>query len=95
LLAPIVLHGDELSIPAEDCVRGNDAAELTQHLYAEFLPLHHEAAPLFVVEPKALGAELLTQHPILLLQIIDDLLLLSIGPTGDRNQYNMQGDMVS
>ena len=53
--------------------------------------LHREATPLLVCESKALGAEMLTQHPVLFLQVFDDLLLLPIEPTGERNQYDMPG----
>jgi len=90
-LAAIVFHRDELAVPAEDCVRRDDAAQLAQYLHAELLTLHGEATPLVIGKPKTFGAELLTQHPVLFLQVFDDLLLLPIEPTGERNQYDMPG----
>jgi hypothetical protein len=45
-------------------------------LYAEFLPRHREATPLFVGESNALVAELLTQCAVFSLELLDNILLL-------------------
>jgi len=41
---------------------------------------------LFVIEAQSPWTELCVQNPILLAQIIEDLLLLVIHPAGDREQ---------
>jgi hypothetical protein len=50
------------------------------------MPLHREATPLVIGEPNALVAELLTQRAVFGLEILDDLELLPVDPTGENRQ---------
>src|SRR5262249_51382480 len=85
--APIVLSSDQLSVPSQQSPRGDDRCDLRQRASAEPFGSRREPAALVVRETKSATAELLAQHPILLAQIVDCLLLLLIHPARDGNQH--------
>ena len=78
--APVVLLGDELPVPAEQYLGGDDRRELTKLSSSEGLRLSREAATLRIREAKPLPSDLLNESPILGLQILDDVLLLAADP---------------
>src|SRR5262249_39808313 len=61
--------------------------DLRQRASAESFGSRREPATLVIRETKSATAELLAQHPILLAQIVDCLLLLLIHPARDGNQH--------
>ena len=68
------------SVPAQDGIGCHDAGDLRETLPPEGLPFYGEPAPLVVGEANALGAVCRTEDPVLLPQVLDDVLLLSIDP---------------
>src|SRR5262249_24295278 len=99
--APIVLSSDQLSVPSQQSPRADDRCDLRKRASAEPFGSRREPAALVVRETKSATAELLPQHPILLGQIVDCLLLLLIHPARDGNQHepervqNAHGSTVS
>jgi len=73
-------------VPSQQSPRGDDRCDLRQRASAETFGSHRKPATLVVRETKSATAELLAQHPILLAQIVDCLLLLLIHPARDGNQ---------
>jgi hypothetical protein len=67
-------------------VRRDDGTQLAQGLPSESMPLHREATPLLIGEAKALIAELLAQRAVLALEVLDDLELIPVDPTGEHRQ---------
>ena len=59
---------------------------MRQRASVETFGSHRKPSTLVVRETKSATAELLEQHPILLAQIVDCLLLLLIHPARDGNQ---------
>ncbi len=58
---------------------------------AQDLALGREPTTLIIVEPNSPPAELLTEDSILFPQIVDDLLLLLVHPTGDDHGQQLPG----
>ena len=67
--------------------RGDDRCDLRQRVSADSFCPRRKPATLGIRETKSATAELLAQHPILLAQIVDCLLLLLIHPARDGNQH--------
>ena len=89
-LHPIVLLGDELSVPAKDRVGRDDAGDLPKGLSADGLALHHEASALVVGEAKAASSELLTEDAVLLHQVVDDAVLVAVDPAGEEQKEEVE-----
>jgi hypothetical protein len=53
------------------------------------MALHCEATPLLIGEANALVAEFLTQGTVLGLEILDDLELFLVDPTGENGQHEV------
>ena len=51
------------------------------------LGFHGQSTALIVVKPKPTWAELLAQNPVLLAQVIDDLVFPLVHPSGHSDQY--------
>ena len=77
---PVVFPGDEVAIPAEQGVRGDDPGDLFQATSSQSLSLEGESTSLVVREPEPSAWDVLTQDPILLLEILNLSLLMSIDP---------------
>jgi hypothetical protein len=58
--APVVLLGDELSVPAQQRIRRDDRSEFAELLSSEWLGLSREPATLRIREAKPLAPELLS-----------------------------------
>ena len=83
LLRAVVLVGDQEPVPAQDRIGCHDAGDVGETPPAEGLPFHGEPASLVVGEANALGAVCRAEDPVLLQQVLDDVLLLSIDPAGE------------
>ena len=86
LLRAVVLVGDQEPVPAQDRIRCHDAGDVRETLPSEGLPFHGESAPLVVGEANASRAVCRAEDPVLLQQVLDDVLLLSIDPAGEQQE---------
>ena len=89
-LAAVILLSDQLSVPTQDRVRGDNAAKLAQRRATEPLPFRREPAALFVSELEPLAAELLPKDAILLPEVLDDVALLAVRPAREAKQQEPQ-----
>ena len=89
-LRPIVLLGDEMSVPAKDRVGRDDAGDLPKGLSADGLALDREASAQVVSEAKAASSELPTEEAVLLHQVVDDAVLVAADPPGVEQQEEVE-----
>src|SRR4030095_13012144 len=87
--------GDELAVPAQQGIRGDDRRELAKPHSSEWLCLSREATTLRIREAKSLSPELLPQRKVLGLQILDDLRLLTANPTDQHEQEELNRERHS
>jgi len=83
-LRAVIFLGNELPIPPQNRVRGDDAGDGHQSAPADELALHREATSLIIGEPKPPWPVLGAKDPILLEQVVNNGLLLSVDPTGEQ-----------
>jgi hypothetical protein len=76
----IVLFGDELAVPEQGRFRCDNACDTAEELPAECPPSHGEAPTLGVGKTDASASELLPQDGVLLPEVVDDRLLLTVDP---------------
>ena len=84
--AAIVLLGDELPVPAQDRVGGDDAGDLAKGPSAQGLALGGKATPLRLGEAKTPSSELLSEDTVFLLEVGDHVLVSPIDPAGEDQQ---------
>ena len=60
--AAVVFGGDELSVPAQERVRGEQRGDIWEDLAPKEFAPHGEATPLVVGEPKPTAAKLLARN---------------------------------
>src|SRR5215470_2569885 len=75
LLAAIIFPGDQPAMPSQERCRRHDGRQIMKHAPAQFLSPHRQASVLIVIEMQPLASQLLAQHAVLLLKIIEGLLL--------------------
>jgi hypothetical protein len=80
------LAGDQRPMPREQGVRCHDGPDLRQRPSTECFGFRGQAPSLIVAEPEPPRSELLAQHVVLLLQIVDDVALLLVDPAGHRDK---------
>jgi hypothetical protein len=73
-------------MPCEQRIRRDDGPNLRERTPTERLRLHGQPDPLIVGESHPPGAELLPQHAVLGLEIVDDIALLLMDPAGQRDE---------
>ena len=73
-------------MPSENRVRGDDGRDFAEQATADLLALRSEPAALIIVEPKTAGTDLLPQDPILFAQVVEDLLLFAVQPSGEAGE---------
>src|SRR6516165_4115071 len=78
LLATIVLPGDQPAMPGQERCGCHNRGQIIKHTPAQFLGPDGQASPLVVAKPHSLTSELLPQHAILFLKVVDDVLLLVV-----------------
>jgi hypothetical protein len=84
--AAIVLFGNELPVPAQQRVRGDQGVELFEGRSAELLGFRRQAASLAIGEADSSPAlRLLFQDLVLCQNVFDDLVLFPVDPAGDRD----------
>ena len=88
--AAAVCLGNQPPVPAENRVRRDDAGDLHQDSPAEFLASHRESTALGVGQTKRPRTQLLSQDPILLPEILDQILLVAVHPASEREDKELQ-----
>jgi hypothetical protein len=96
----VVLLYDQSSVPGQQRVRGHNRNEISGNTASKSLGSYRQSSPLRVGEPQTLRTELFPQDAVLVLQILDDVTLLSVHLPGERNEQELQWlrrqrDMVS
>ena len=85
-LRAVVFLGDKAAIPPQDGVRRDDAGDGCKTAPAEDFAFHRQAAALVVGETQTSGSVRRAEHPILLEQIVNDRLLLSVDPPEEQQE---------
>jgi hypothetical protein len=73
-------------VPGQERFRRDDCRNFPKDATAKHLGLGRQAPTLVVVQTETLVAELLSQHSILLAEVVDGVALLLTQPASDRNQ---------
>jgi hypothetical protein len=89
--AIIPFLGDEQAVPTQDGVRRHQGADLSEEPAAKDLGFDCQASALIVVEQDASLDELLPEDLVFGAQVVDDLLLLAIDPTGEDEEQKLPG----
>jgi hypothetical protein len=71
-------------VPAHDRVGRDDGGDSVEKSATQLLPLRSEASLLVVRQPKLPPLELLFEDAVLLEEVLDGALLLSVDPAGER-----------
>jgi hypothetical protein len=77
-------------VPGQQRIGRDDAGEATQGGSAKNLGPDRESAPLLVRQPTPSLAELLPQDPVLLAEVLDDVLLPVMDPAGNSEDEEVQ-----
>ena len=81
-LVAVVFSRDQLPMPGEQGVRAHNGADLPEDPPTQVFRLGGQANALIVGESQPTRPELLAEHPILRLEILDHLALLLVDPAG-------------
>jgi hypothetical protein len=82
----IVLLRDKIAIPAEQRIGCDDGRDVSEPATTKAFRFSCQSASLSIREPKAFPAELFRENAVLLLQILDHFLLVSIHLSGQQNE---------
>ncbi len=88
--AAIVFRGDQSPVPTQDRIRGDDARDLRQDLSAEFVTAHSESTTLGVRQAKRPRAQVFSEDPIRLPEIVDQIVLVTVHPASEREDEELQ-----
>ena len=88
--AAIVFLGDQSPVPTQDRIRGDDARDLRQNPPAEFVTAHSESTTLGVRQAKRPRAQVFSEDPILLPEIVDQIVLVTVHPASEREDEELQ-----
>ena len=88
--AAIVFRGDQSPVPTQDRIRGDDARDLRQDPPAEFVTAHSESTTLGVRQAKRPRAQVFSEDPILLPEIVDQIVLVTVHPASEREDEELQ-----
>src|SRR5215471_16096366 len=86
----VVLLGDQLPMPSQQGLRGDNAGDLGKSLSSQRFGLNGQPPALIVIEAHSLATELFSQHPILFAEIFNDLQLAVVHPPGDGDQQKLE-----
>jgi len=76
-------------MPAQDRVRGHDRGNPTQQPSAEPMPFRCETTALVILQPQAVAFQLLSKNAVLLYEVLDHLLLVSVYPSGEGHEQKL------
>ena len=71
-------------------IRGDDARDLRQDPPAEFVTAHSESTTLGVRQAKRPRAQVFSEDPILLPEIVDQIVLVTVHPASEREDEELQ-----
>jgi hypothetical protein len=77
-------------VPRQQCVRRHDRCDLAQGPSSHYPDFRGEPTALVVGEAQTPGSELFAQDAVLFLEIGDDIALLLVDPTSDRDEKELQ-----
>ena len=77
-------------MPRQQGVRRHNRGDVPQDAAAEGLGFRCQSSPLRVGESQPSGPELFAEDAVLLLEIVDDVALLLVHPTGERDENEPQ-----
>src|SRR5262245_47892621 len=80
--APIILLRDQLSMPPQQRLGSHDGGDLSEELPADFLRSRCQSSTLVIAETHSAVVDLFAQTPISLDQVMDEMLLMLVHPTG-------------
>ena len=89
-LAAIVFPGNQTPIPAKQGVWRDQSADLEEPSAADRLGPDREATALAIGQEQASITELLAEHPVLRLQVFDDVLLGAIDPSREDQDQKLK-----
>ena len=81
---------DQSPVPTQDRIRGDDARDLRQDPPAEFVTAHSESTTLGVRQAKRPRAQVFSEDPILLPEIVDQIVLVTVHPASEREDEELQ-----
>ena len=87
--AIVPLARDEFSVPGHDGVRRDHGRDFLQHAATQRLSLDGEPTSFVIGETKTFAAELAFQDAVLLDEVVDDVLLMPVDPSGDGNEEEL------
>jgi len=73
-------------MPAQDRVRCHDRGNPTQQPSAESMPFGCGTAALVILQPQTVALQLLPENEVLLHEVLDDVLLVAIYPSGEGHE---------
>ena len=78
-------------MPSQERCRRHNRGQVIKHTPAQFLGPDGQASALVVAKPQSLTSELLAEHTILFLKVVDDILLSLVYPARETNQKEPKG----
>ncbi len=90
MFAAVVLLGDQLSVPSQQRIGCDDAGKVSQGVSSYDLGFFSEPPSLDVGQAQPFVANLLTEYVVFLFEVIDCILLCTIGPTRLHHQQKLQ-----
>ncbi len=90
----IVFLGDQPPVPAKQCVWRDQSADFEEPFAADRLGPRCESTALSIGEEQAPIAELFAEHSVLRLQVLDDILLTAIHPSGEDHHQKLKLQVV-
>ncbi len=95
MLAPVELLRHEAVMPAYERIGRGNRGDLFQARATEWVSKCGEATAFGVGKPQAAATKLRFEDTIFLNQVRDDLLLVTLEPSGDHGHEHLQGHGVS
>src|SRR2546427_11627414 len=87
---PRPLLGDQPPVPAQDRVRCHDGRHLPKDSATESLALRRQAPALVITQSDTTPPQLLPEGAVLLHQVVDHLLLVTIDPSSQGGEQKAQ-----
>ncbi len=81
--AEVPFPRDQLPVPGQDRVRGDDRRHLSQDPPTERLPLRGQPPTFVIAQTKSPSTELSLQDAVLVDEVVDDILLVTVDPAGN------------
>jgi len=83
-LGTVVLSRNQIAVPAQQCVRSDDAGHAAKRGSPKGLRAHSQPATMLVGQSHATLPQLLAKHAILFDKVVDPRLLSALNPAGER-----------